>query len=143
MAQRLDVKYVQYRTDGNAARKVAPVQAFKTMKLPQVKKQSVPVIRIDPFALLGIALSVVMVVMLTVGIVQWCDARNDAQEMQTYTRYLERENAELTARYQESYDLAEVEQTALALGMIPRDQATHMTLKTGETISEEQILQAP
>ena len=139
MAQRLDVKYVRYCMDGNAARKVAPVQEFKTAKLPKVKKQGVSVIRIDPFALAGILLSAVMVVMLVVGIVLWQDAKSDAAEMAAYTQYLERQNERLTTEYHGSYDREEVEQTALALGMVPREQATRITLQRTETepVTEE------
>ena len=137
MAQKLDVKYVRYCTDGNAARKVAPVQDFKTVKLPKVKKQGVPVLRIDPFALAGIVLSAVMVVMLIVGVVLWKDARDDAAQMAEYTRYLEQKNQELTIEYHGSYDPVEVERTALALGMVPREQATHITVCVTETETPE------
>ena len=137
MAQRLDVTYVRYCTDGNAARKVAPVQDFKTVKLPKVKKQGMSVVRIDPFALAGIALSAVMVVMLVIGIVLWKDARDDAAQMADYTRYLQQQNEELTLRYHGSYDPAEVERTALALGMVPKNQATHVTVHVPETESPE------
>lgn len=133
MAQQLDVRYVRFCTDGNAARKVAPVQEFKTAKLPKAKKQAVQVIRIDPFALLGIALSAVMAVLLIVGVFLWGDARSDAGEMAAYTRYLEQQNAELTVRYHSSYDAEEVERTAIALGMVPREQATRVTLQLPET----------
>lgn len=139
MAQQLDVRYVRYCTDGNAARKVAPVQEFKTAKLPKAKKQAVQVIRIDPFALAGIVLSAVMAVLLIVGVFLWGDARGDAREMAAYTRYLEQQNAELTVSYHSSYDPAEVEQTAIALGMVPRAQATQVTLQLPETeaVAEE------
>ena len=36
MAQRLSVQYVQFYTDGSAARKFAPLAPLKTMKLPKI-----------------------------------------------------------------------------------------------------------
>ena len=138
MVQRLDVRYVRYCTDGNAARKIAPVEKRSTAKLPQVKKQKRRVICIDPFALAGIVLSVVMLVLLIVGVTELVDARQDASTMEAYTRYLEEQNAELTAQYHAKYDMKEVEQAALSLGMVPREQATHVTLQLPESEAEQE-----
>ena len=139
MAQRLDIQYVQFYTDGNAARKLAPAQPLDTMKLPKVQKhkQKQNVLRIDPFAMAGIVLSVVMVVLMIVGTVELISAREDAAAMASYTQYLQEENAQLNQQYRDSYDLEEVRRTALALGMVPESEATHVTMEIPQSTVQE------
>ena len=139
MAQRLDIQYVQFCTDGNAARKLAPAQPLDTMKLPKVQKhkQKQAVLRIDPFAMAGIVLSVVMVVLMIVGTVELISAREDAAAMASYSQYLQEENAQLNQQYRDSYDLDEVQRTALALGMVPKSEAPHVTMEIPQSNVQE------
>lgn len=137
MAQRLDVRYVSYYTDGSAARKAAPVQPFVTAKLPRVKKQKRIVVHVDPVATAGILLSAVMLVLLIVGAVQLSSTRENAARMEAYVQTLQQENAELTATYESGYDLEDVRKTALALGFVPKDQVKHVTLQLPKTVEKE------
>ena len=58
------------------------------------------------------------------------------QALQSQALQLQQENAELSARYAEGYDLKNVEKTALALGMIPAEQAAHVPLPA--TVPEQE-----
>ena len=128
MAQRLDVRYVNYYTDGSAARKIAPVQPFKTLKLPKLEPRKHRVIHIDPFALAGFAVAVVMLIVMTVGVSRYVKLQKDIAVMESYVQTLREENAELTSTYKDSYDLEEVRKNVLAMGFVPRDQVKHITL---------------
>ena len=137
MARQLDVRYINFYTDGSAARKVAPVEPLKPVKLPRAKKRRRIVVRIDPVATAGIVLSVVMLVLMCVGVAQLKQAQAEAAVMADYVDTLRQEQEVLRATYENGYDLAEVEKTALALGMVPADQVTRITLKVPEQITEK------
>ena len=138
MARQLDVQYVRFYTDGSAARKVATVEPLKQMSLPKAKKQKRRVLHIDPIATMGIVVSVLMMVLMVVGVSQLRTAQQRADTMQTYVNYLESENASLCATYESSYDLQKVEETAVALGMVSKDQAQRVTIRVPEQEIEQQ-----
>ena len=118
MTQRTDIRYIQYYTDGSAARKIAPVAPLKTIKLPKVKKQKRITVHLDPVAVLSIGMAIVMTVLIAVGMVQLNNARNEMQTMSTYVDTLRQENAQLQQSFSDGYDLGQIEQTALALGLV-------------------------
>jgi len=138
MAQRLDIRYVAFRTDGTAARKAAEVQPFKLLKLPKAKKQKKIVVHVDPVAVAGIVMSVTMVIMLTVGFIQLHTARKDASVMASYVQTLREENETLSAAYENSYDIESVKTTAMALGLVQKDQVKHVTIQVPEVAESEQ-----
>ena len=137
MPQRVDVRYVQFYTNGSAARKVTPVVPLDTVKLPKVKKQKRIVIHIDPVAVLGIAVAAVMLVLMAVGMVQLKNAQQELNTMTSYVNTLTQENVSLNAAYSEGYDLEKVKTTALALGMVPVDQVRHITVQMPVAETEE------
>ena len=118
------VQYVQFYTDGSAARKLEPITPFKknTVRLPAQKKSKRKVIYLDPVAILSMMVAVFLLIMMTVGVVQYCNVKAQADTMASYVHYLEQENQELTQQYAQSYDLNEIKITANALGMIPAEQ---------------------
>ena len=133
MAQQLDIRYVRFYTDGSAARKVKPVEPYKILKLPKKKAQKRRVIHIDPLAIAGIVMSVVMTVLMLVGVVELMDAREDAANMASYAQELKEINDELTATYRNGYTIEEVRQAADNLGLVPMDQVTHIQLNLNDT----------
>ena len=134
MAQQLDVRYVSYYTAGSSALKLTPAIPLKTWTLPRKKRATKLVLRVDPVAYAGILLAAVMVVLLVVGFVQLNHARQDEVAMAAYVASLEQENAELKATFENSYDLEQVEEVALALGMVPADQLQKITIKMPEPV---------
>ena len=126
MAQRTEIRYIQYYTDGSAARKLAPIAPLKTMKLPKVKKQKRITLHIDPIAVLSIGMAIVMTVLIAVGMVQLNNARSEMQTMSAYVDTLREENAQLQQSFTEGYDLEQVERTARALGLVPIEQVQHV-----------------
>ena len=49
--------------------------------------------------------------------------------MSEYVSQLNRENAELSARYRESFDLEDIQRKAVGIGMIPKEEAQTMTVR--------------
>ena len=132
MAQRTDIRYVQFYTDGSAARKVAPVAPLKTIKLPKIKKQKRITLCIDPVAVASIGMALMMAVLIVVGVVQLNAARQDMQAMSAYVQTLQEENTQLQQTFNEGYDIEQVERTALALGLVPVEQVRHVSVTLPE-----------
>ena len=132
MAQRLDVQYVQFYTDGSAARKFAPLAPLKTMKLPKLKKAKRIVLHIDPVAVAGIAMAAFMIVLMLVGVSQLNQQRRELNQMTEYVEQLQVENQLLEGRFERNCDMEALEQTALALGLVPQDQVKHVTIAAPE-----------
>ena len=59
--------------------------------------------------------------------------------MEQQVAELRAENAALQAEYESGYDLADVERTALALGMVPKEQVEHVTLYVAPAPQQETI----
>lgn len=138
MAKKPDIQYVRFCTDGSAARKLAPVAPLKTIKLPKIKKSKRTVLHIDPLAFAGILMATVMIVLMGVGICQLSTARQELQVMNDYVQTLTEENQQLQRTFEESYDLEELEKTALALGLVPKDQVKHITIEVPPMQAEEE-----
>lgn len=129
MAQQLNVQYVRFYTQGSAARKVAPVAPLETLKLPKIKSTKKLVIHIDPVTVMAMLMPVVMLVLMIVGMVQLNVARAELTTMASYVDTLQDENETLRTEYESGIDLEKVEKTALALGMVPADQLTRVTIE--------------
>ena len=129
MARKNEILYVNFYTDGSAARKVAPAfPAAKPRKKPAAKRQEKVVIQIDPVAMVSLAVAVVMLIMMSVGLTNLQNARADAMAMEKYVQDLTAENERLTEEFHQQVDLEAVEKTALALGMVHKDQVPSMPI---------------
>ena len=128
MAINSDVHYVRYYTAGSAARELAPKIPQRTKPAQKARKARKTVVYIDPVAIIGVVTAIIMMVVMILGVVELNQLKNEATAMQSYVLDLKAENAQMTTQYQEGYDLEVVEKTALALGMVPADQVTHVQL---------------
>ncbi|MBO5954057.1 MAG: hypothetical protein J6Q53_08105 [Oscillospiraceae bacterium] len=141
MARKLDIQYIQYYTDGSAARQLEPKTPRKRKSAPpkvrRQKKQQV--IYVDPLAMCGIVVSAVMLVLMIVGSVQLYTAQQQAVQMENYVYSLQEKNAVLTHTYETGYDLEQVKNSALALGMVPVEQVQTITIVVDQP--EEEINQ--
>ena len=123
MAQRVDIQYIRYYSEGSAAKKVAPVNSAYTAPLPQPKRRKVQRIYIDPVAILGTVVAVCMLIMMAVGVSNLQKEQHQTAVYEQYVEYLREENVRLQERYTKECDLDAIKQTALALGMIPKEEA--------------------
>lgn len=129
MAVRTDIRYIQYYTDGSAARKIVSAAPKKTIKLPKIKKQKRVTLYIDPVAVASIGMALMMAVLIVVGMVQLNSARQEMHTMSSYVETLRQENVQLQQNFTESYDVEQIQRTALALGLVPKEQVQHITVE--------------
>ena len=137
MARKNEILYVNFYTDGSAARKIAP--AFPTAKprrKPVAKQKKKMVLRVDPVALCSLAVAVAMLVMIAVGLTSLQNARAEAIAMEEYVQTLTAENERLTDEFYQEVDLEAVEKTALALGMVPSQQVPSIPITS--TVAPEE-----
>lgn len=131
MAQKYDIMYVNFYTDGSAARKVAPAFPVAQPKQRTQVKRKVKRITIflDPVAVCSLMVAAVLLIMMVVGLSQLQTAKEQAQSMEYYVNSLTEQNQTLKDQYYGDLDLAQIEQTALALGMVPKDQVSAATVQ--------------
>lgn len=139
MARKTEIQYIRYYTDGSAARQLEISQPRKKKPaLPKARKQKKRVIYLDPLAVGGIFVSAVMLVLMAVGSVRLYAAQQQAMQMERYVAALTAQNQVLSDTYESGYDLETVEEVALALGMIPADQAETITIRIPEPAVEQE-----
>ncbi len=121
MVQKPKIQYVgQFYVHGSEARKLEqPVKKNKTV-LPLKKLQQIETIYVDPVALVGIAVAVLMLAVMLLGTMQLQEDWAEYKRLSGYVSNLNQENARLTQEYHDSFDLEEVRTKALALGMVPK-----------------------
>ena len=126
MASRVDIQYVQFYTEGSAAKKIAtPLPKKRVAQKPVARRAKRKVIRIDPVAILSLAVCLALAITLGLGIGKVQQAKQDNARMAAYVESLTQKSETLAQEYAAGYDLHEIEKTALALGMVHNDQASH------------------
>ncbi len=138
MAQKTDIQYIRLYTDGSAARKIQPVAPWKTARLPKINKQKKIVIHIDPLAVAGIVTAVIMLTLMFVGVGQLQQVQQETAVMEAYVESLRTDNVQLYDTYESGYDLEEIQRMAVALGMIPKDQAQQVYVDVAAPVAEQQ-----
>ena len=135
MARKADILYVHhYYTAGSAAKKVAVKAEHKKKPLPlfeplmMAEPNQKVVVKIDPLSMAATLVAVVLVVMMVVSLFQYSAAHQRNVELQEYVYTLNDENVRLEQKYRSGFDLKEIEAQALALGMIPIEEAQTITV---------------
>ena len=129
MAQKTKIQYVgQFYIHGSEARKLEQEPKKAKTTLPLARIQKIENIYVDPVALAAIVVAAVMLVVMVLGAVQIYNDWNEYNTLSGYLSQLKIENAELTKLYHASYDLEDIRTKALALGMIPKEEAQTMAL---------------
>lgn len=129
MARKTDVRYVQVYTDGSAARRLEP--ELPSRNIPnrvRHKRRKKQVLRIDPLAWCAVAVAAVMLVLMVAGCFRLHAAKSATAQMADYVQQLSRQNDALEQEYRAGYDLADIQQKAEALGMIPAEEAQQLTI---------------
>lgn len=140
MAMQPEIRYINAYVSGNVAYqpKKKP-QKHQSVQLPKARKQQKLVIPVDMLAICSIFAAVVLAIFLAVGMVQTFQARQEAQEMKNYALSLQEENKQLQETYKSSYDLDEIREIALAMGMVPEAEVQHLQVQ----VSAPQVVQEP
>ena len=133
MAQKHDILYVNFYTDGSAAKKIAPAFPITQPKRKATaKRHKKHVIYIDPVAVGSLIVAAVLLVMMAVGLTNLQNAQAEAQQMENYLSQLNQENIRIQEEFDSQVDLETVEKTALAMGMVPKDQVTTVPIQVDE-----------
>ena len=130
MTQKPKIQYVgQFYVHGSEARKLELEQAKKAKtSLPVARLQKIEKIYVDPVALAGILVAVVMLVVMVVGALQIRDDWTEYERVSDYVSQLKRENAKLEHDYRTELDLEDIRTKALALGMIPKAELESLSI---------------
>ena len=115
-------RYIQFYTPGTAAVKVNIQDEQQWAPLPEPKPEKRITIGVDPVAIIGFVVAVCMLVLMSVGINRLNDSRREVAAMEHYVAQLTAENQTLTQDYEAGYDLNEVRQKALDMGMVPMEE---------------------
>lgn len=139
MARRTEVQYVNFYTAGSAAYKLEPVtQPKKKASLPKPRRAKRIRVYVDPMAVLGVCVAMVLLVMMFVSLAHWNAAQGQEAQLQAYVTQLQAENAQLREEYLAAYDPQEVYEIATAMGMIPAEQAQRVRITVTEPAQQEE-----
>lgn len=126
MVQKPDIQYItQFYSYGSEAKvlELKPTPKKKKFTLPKAVPEQKIRIMVDPVALAGILIAVVMVVLMAVSVQSYLDVCAEYEVMTNHVIELQNFNVEKQLEYKKMYDLEDVRDKALALGMIPLEEA--------------------
>jgi hypothetical protein len=140
MARINQVQYVNFYTAGSAAFKYEPTPLHKKKQatLPKMRRKKRILIHVDPVAILGVCMAVVLLIMMASGFAQLGEARRQEAQMAAYVTQLQQENVQLRTEYEAGYDLDEIRQLATAMGMVPAEQAERVQVHVNVPVEEEE-----
>ncbi len=131
MAYKPEIQYIhQFYTPGSEARQAAPASSPRRSRtrLPEAAPREEIRVQVDPVALGGLVVAVIMLVLMIVGVVQYSAICEDHAAMEAYVTQLRDENVLLEHEYRSGYDIEEIKVQANALGMVPASEATTMEI---------------
>ncbi len=137
MANKTDVQYVRFYTDGSAARKIEPEPPKKRAFRPIRKARTRLVVHVDLLAGVTIAVAAVMLVLMLVGFGNMRRAQAEQARMEQYVEELKTKNSQLRQTYEAGFDLEEIARQAEELGMIPAEDAEHIPIRVEMPVKPE------
>lgn len=136
-----EIQYVRFYTAGSAAQKLetrVEKKAVQTTKTPRPAANPVrktPFV-IEPFALVGTAVAVVMAVCVAFGFFRVNRVNSQKAAMENYIKTVTEEIQSLQMDYEQGYDPDEVRLTAEAMGLVPMDQVQHIKVSIVEPMAQ-------
>ena len=131
MVQKPDIQYVtQFYSYGSAAKALELKPAPKKQKftLPIAKPVQKIRIAVDPVAVAGILIAIMMVVVMAVSVRGYLDTCDEYRAMTKRVIALQNVNVQRQQEYKDMYNLDDIREQALALGMIPMEEAQVITI---------------
>lgn len=131
MNQKPKIQYVgQFYIHGSEARQLELQEKKKRAKskLPMERLHKAEVIYLDPVAIFGITVALIMLTVMIVGAVRIHADWQEYRVMSDYVSRLNSENAQLQADYRSQYDLEDIRVKAAALGMVPKSELEKRTV---------------
>ena len=140
MNQKPKIQYVgQFYVHGSEARKLQLQEEKRQAKtkLPLARIKAIEKIYVDPVALVGIAVAVMMLVTMVLGAVQLKRDWDQYEQVAAYVSELKKENARMNHLYRSSYDLEDIKTKAVSMGMVPKSELQTMAVTI--TIPEPEV----
>lgn len=135
-----EIQYVRFYTAGNAVQKLETRADQKSGHRKNGRSAANPVRKaprvIEPFALAGTVIAVVMAVGVVFGFIQMNRVSRQKAAMENYIEAVTAANQSLQTQYEQGYDLEEVRITAEAMGLVPEDQVQHIKISVVEPVVE-------
>lgn len=131
MVKKPEIQYIdKFYVYGSEARvlELKPKRRARTI-LPKAAPDNTIKIAVDPVAICGIVVAIALLVALIIGSVQYVQVYRQYRAMMDHVVAEQNTNVELRENYRNSIDLVEIRDRALALGMIPAEQATTITIR--------------
>lgn len=131
MALQPDIQYVPFcYVDGSAARKIQhePVKKAVVAPAPKRRRAKRKVVAVDPVAIGGIVIAVVMLVMMLSGFVKYTVIQEQNRLLQDHLNALQLENTKLQQDYESNIDLDYIQDVADAMGMVPAQNAQQVQI---------------
>ena len=138
MVRNPDIEYInKFYVHGSEAQVIefAPNKPKAKTVLPKPLREKKTTIEVDPLALCGIIVAVVMMVVMVAGLMDFKAVVEENRIAAEQLENLRNQNISLEYQYRNSYDAAVVEETARALGMVHADTVPVIALNV--TVPEE------
>ena len=129
MARKSDIQYVQFYTDGSAARKleiVRPERQPRKKPVQRTRRRKRIVIHVDPVAIVGTVLAFSLLFVMGSGFRELHAAKQQVRDMETYVQIMEADNILMEKTVREGYDLDQVREQAEAIGLVPEEEVEHI-----------------
>lgn len=126
MVQKPDIQYVtQFYSYGSEAKvlELKPAKKNKKTALPKALPDQKIRIAVDPVAWAGIVIALALVILMAVSVQSYLNVCAEYQAMNERVINLQNTNVERQIDYEQMYDLDDIREKALALGMIPMEEA--------------------
>ena len=131
MVKKPEIQYIdKFYVYGSEAKvlELKPKRRIKTI-LPLSAPDKTIKIPVDPVAIGGIVVAVALLVTLVIGCVQYVQVYRQYRTMMDHVVVQQNMNVELRENYRSQIDLVEIRDKALALGMIPKENAPVITIR--------------
>ena len=141
MNQKPKIQYVgQFYVHGSEARQLQLQEEKRQAKtkLPLAKIQAIEKIYVDPVALAGIAVAVLMLVTMVLGAIQLKRDWDQYEQVAAYVSELKKENARMSHLYRSSYDLEDIKTKAVSMGLVPKSELQTMSVTV--TLPEPEVV---
>jgi cell division protein FtsL len=139
MAQKTEIRYIQFYADGSAARQVElPLEPQKRAPQPRRRKHKKIILHVDFVAMAGIVVAAIMLILMMAGMSELSAINEEVTRLESCVAQLENEKIQLQNTYRESYDLEEIRLEAQAMGLVPADQVRTVPVPLQHIVLEEQ-----
>lgn len=129
MAQKTEIQYVgQFYVFGSEAPQPKAQPQKSKVKRPELHLKRLQKVYVDPVALCGVLIAVVMLSFLIAGAYHLRDTRTAYDQMKAQLVDLKRDNLKRNHEYRTSYNLEEIRAQAEKLGMVDAEEAERFTV---------------